>query len=199
MSQAPNSSTKAPTNPRWGALVLILTLIVAACGSSSDSGADRAATSGTTNDVETADDATPTTERLTAPMNVELVEENLRIQGFPPESIPGVLDCLEDQALAEGIDFLAADSEEFAVFLVRCSPNFLALGASAGIQAPPGVANIQVICAGEVMLRQIGALPLQEAADQLLRPDQVVRQEWVDEVARSCELSQENTLLVLGQ
>ena len=188
---------------RWATRALLLSFLLAACGSAADDGAandpSNADTTSANDEVATVDEVTPTTERLTAPMNVELVADNLRIQGFPDESIPDVLDCLESQADAEGLDFLAADSEEFAVFLVRCSPNFLALGASAGIQAPQGVANVQVICAGEVMLRQIGALPLEEAADQLLRPDAVIRQDWIDEVSRACQLSPENTLLVLGQ
>lgn len=177
---------------------LAFSIIIAACGSSPDDTA-AASTDPTIEDGAEADSTTPTTERLTAPMNVELVEENLRIQGFPADSIPNVIDCLDEQAQAEGLDFLAADSEEFAVFLVRCSPNFLASAASAGIQAPPGVATVQVICAGEVMLQQIGALPLDEAADQLIRPDAVVRPEWIDEVSSACALSRENTLLVLGQ
>ncbi len=181
-------------------LLVILALFIAAC-SSVDTTSSSTTPVDDSPEAETRTDefVTPTTERLTAPMNVELVADNLRIQGFPDDAIADVIDCLDEQAQAESLDFLAADSEEFAVFLVRCSPNFLALASSAGIQAPPGVARIQVICAGEVMLRQIGALPLAEAADQLLRPDPAIRPEWIEGVATACELSQQNAELVLGQ
>lgn len=189
------------TAMRTALLLLFVSLAFAACGSSDDA-ESVAADEAQSNEVEssTEDDAapTPSTEPVPAAMNIEKIEENLRNQGFAPNDIPDVIDCIEGESEAEGVDFLFADTETFTVLLVRCRPEFLSQGAAVGIVPPPGVDDEQVACTGATMLRFIGELPLAEAADQLFRPSGLIPDEWIEGVASTCELSLEDAQLVLG-
>ena len=88
------------TAMRTALLLLFVSLAFAACGSSDDA-ESVAADEAQSNEVEssTEDDAapTPSTEPVPAAMNIEKIEENLRNQGFAPNDIPDVINCIEGE------------------------------------------------------------------------------------------------------